>query len=140
MLQSDALDFSAEPVDTSVMSGRGVSALGRAVVASAGLVLAAILISACGSTHIRSGPTVVHLDGRVTGGYVRETSATGANFLVPTRVLAAQGATSFDVASPPADNSNHNPDRAGAHLCNRRADAARGEQVVHGSVDHWNDA
>jgi len=75
--------------------------------ASAGLAVAAILISACGgSTHVRSQPTLVHLDGRVTGDYVRETSATGAGFLVPTGVLAAQGGTSFDIASPPPDNSN----------------------------------
>jgi hypothetical protein len=94
-------------VDTSAMSGRGVSALVKAVAASAGVALAAILISACGgSAQIRSKPTVVHLDGRVTGDYVRETSATGAGFLVPTGVLAAQGATSFDIASPPPGNSN----------------------------------
>lgn len=48
----------------------------------------------------------MHLDGRVTGDYVRETSSTGADFLVPTGVLAAQGTTSFDLGSPPPDNSN----------------------------------
>lgn len=47
----------------------------------------------------------MHLDGRVTGDYVRETSATGVGFLVPTGVLAAQGATSFNVSTPPATNS-----------------------------------
>lgn len=100
------LDFGTAPVDTSVMGRRGFSALGRAVAASAGL-LAAILISACGgSTHVRSQPTLVHLDGRVTGDYVRETSAAGAGFLVPTGVLAAQGGTSFDIASPPPEDSN----------------------------------
>jgi hypothetical protein len=101
------LDFSTAPVDTSAMSRRGFSGLGRAVTASAGLAVAAILISACGgSTHVRNQPTLVHLDGRVTGDYVRETSAAGAGFLVPTAVLAAQGGTSFDIASPPPNNSN----------------------------------
>lgn len=105
--QRAELDFSTAPVDTSAMSRRGLSGLGRAVPASAALALAAILISACGgSTHIRSQPTLVHLDGRVTGDYVHETSAAGAGFLVLTGVLAAQGGTSFDIASPPPDNSN----------------------------------
>jgi len=49
---------------------------------------------------------LVHLDGQVTGDYVRETSATGIGFLVPTGVLAGQGATSFDIATPPPANSN----------------------------------
>ena len=89
------------------MGRRGFSGLGRAVAGSAGLALTAILISACGgSTRVRSQPTLVHLDGRVTGDYVRETSAAGGGFLVPTGVLAAQGGTSFDIASPPPDNSN----------------------------------
>jgi len=77
------------------------------VAALAGLVLAAILITACGgSARTQGEPTLVHLDGHVTGDYVRETAATGVGFLVPTGVLAAQGATSFDVATPPAINSN----------------------------------
>jgi hypothetical protein len=81
--------------------------LGRAVVAVAGLALGAILISACGgSSHVQRQSMVVHLDGHVTGDYVRETSATGVGFLVPTGVLAAQGGTSFDIATPPPDNSN----------------------------------
>jgi len=93
-------------VDTSAVSGRGGSVLGRVAGALAGLALAAFLIGACGgSSHVRSRRTLVYLDGRVTGDYVRETSASGANFLVPTGVLAAQKATSFDIASPPAANS-----------------------------------
>ena len=72
----------------------------------ASLTVAGILISGCGgSTHARSEPTVVHVDGRVTGDYVREISATGRNFLVPTGVLAAQGAASFDISAPRAENS-----------------------------------
>ncbi len=74
---------------------------------AAGLAATALLVSACGgSTHTHRAPTVVHLDGRVTGDYVRETSASGAGFLVPTGVLAAQGTTSFDVSSPPPANSS----------------------------------
>jgi hypothetical protein len=46
----------------------------------------------------------VHLDGRVAGDYVRETSATGVSFLVPTGALETQGSTSFDIASPPPRN------------------------------------
>ncbi len=66
---------------------------------------AAVLVSACGSAAIRRpSPMVVHLDGKVTGDYVRETSATGAGFLVPTGVLVGQGAQTFDVAAPPPDN------------------------------------
>jgi hypothetical protein len=77
------------------------------VAALAALALVAVRITACGgSTRTRSQPTLVHLDGQLTGDYVRETAATGADFLVPTGVLAGQGATSFDIASPAADNSN----------------------------------
>jgi hypothetical protein len=77
------------------------------VAASTGAVVVAILISACGgSGHIANRRTVVHLDGHVTGDYVRETSATGTAFLVPVGELAAQGTRSFDVSSPPPDNSN----------------------------------
>lgn len=65
-----------------------------------------IVVSACGATQARKQTTVVHLDGHVTGDYVRETSATGADFLVPTGVLAVQGAASFDISSPPPTNSN----------------------------------
>lgn len=79
----------------------------RAVAALAALALVTVLLSACGgTTRTQSRPMLVHLDGHVTGDYVRETSATGAGFLVPTAVLAAQGATSFAIASPPPDNSN----------------------------------
>jgi hypothetical protein len=79
----------------------------RALVALAASALVAVLITACGgTTRTQSRPKLVHLDGQVTGDYVRETSATGAGFLVPTGVLAAQAATSFAVASPPPDNSN----------------------------------
>ncbi len=49
---------------------------------------------------------VVHLDGKVTGDYVRETSAAGTGFLVPTGVLAGQGAQTFDIASPPQGSPN----------------------------------
>jgi hypothetical protein len=77
------------------------------VAVSASAAAVAILISACGgSTHVRHQPTLVHLDGHVTGDYVRETSATGAGFLVPTGVLVGQGSTSFDISSPPPTNSN----------------------------------
>ncbi len=48
----------------------------------------------------------MHLDGRVTGDYMRETSAIGTSFLVPVDELAAQGTGSFDISSPPPDNSN----------------------------------
>lgn len=73
----------------------------------AGLAAVTVVVSACGgSLHPRREATVVHLDGRVTGDYVRETSASGADFLVPTGVLAQQGATSFDISSPHAANSN----------------------------------
>jgi len=49
---------------------------------------------------------LVHRNGHVTGDYVRETSATGVGFLVPTGVLATQRATRFDVATPPPTDSN----------------------------------
>lgn len=86
------------------MSARGVL---RAVAAVAAFALAAVLIGACGgTTRTRSQPMVVHLDGRVTGDYLRETSATGTDFLVPSGVLAGQGTTSFDIAAPPPDDSD----------------------------------
>jgi hypothetical protein len=74
----------------------------------ASLVAVALLVSACGNTAIRrSRPLVVHLDGKVTGDYVRETSATGVGFLVPTAVLADQGAQTFEIAAPlPQGNPN----------------------------------
>jgi hypothetical protein len=71
----------------------------------AGLIAAAAFLSACGaSTHTRGRRMVVHLDGHVTGDYVRETSASGVSFLVPTGALETQGSTSFDIASPPPSN------------------------------------
>jgi len=68
----------------------------------------AILIAACGgsASHPRGRPEAVHPDGRATGDYVRETSATRVGFLVPAGGLAAQGATSFDISRPPPTNSN----------------------------------
>lgn len=78
----------------------------RVAAAALGFAFAAILIAACGgSSHIRNRPMLVHLDGHVTGDYVRETSATDVNFLVPTGVLAAQGATRFDIAAPPPEDN-----------------------------------
>ena len=66
-----------------------------------------VVLSACGgSTRIRSRPTVVHLDGRVTGDYVREISAAGVGFLVPTGVLATLRGTTVDIASPPPADSS----------------------------------
>lgn len=79
----------------------------RSLAATAGLAAVTSLVSACGgSIHDRGQATVVHLDGRVTGDYVRETSATGTGFLVPTGVLAAQGSRSFDISAPPVSNSS----------------------------------
>jgi hypothetical protein len=78
----------------------------KAAAAVAAFALVAVLSACGGTTRTESRPMLVHLDGHVTGDYVRETSATGAGFLVPTAVLAAQGATSFAIASPPPDNSN----------------------------------
>lgn len=70
-------------------------------------MLAAWLVSACGGTaHSPSKSITVHLDGHVVGDYVRETSATGTSFLVPTGVLTAQRARDFDIATPPPANPN----------------------------------
>jgi hypothetical protein len=87
------------------VNGRGVSELLKAIFGLAGLTVGALLISACGTKiHVRDSRMVVHLDGHVTGDYVRETSATGLSFLVPTGALEAQGSTTFDIASPPPSN------------------------------------
>jgi hypothetical protein len=88
------------------MSGRGFSALRKSAAALVGLVVAGLLLNACGSasTNAPDRRTVVHLDGHLTGDYVRETSATGVSFLVPTGALDTQGSTSFDIASPPPRN------------------------------------
>lgn len=92
-------------VDTASMSGRRSSRLAGAAATAAAIALVAILTSGCGrTTHLSRRPTVVHLDGHVTGDYVRETSASGTGFLVPVGELAAQGTSSFDVSSPPADD------------------------------------
>lgn len=65
------------------------------------------LVSGCAAApHGRPPATVVHLDGKLIGDYVRETSATGADFLVPTAVLAIQGTSSFDISSPLPTNSS----------------------------------
>jgi hypothetical protein len=52
---------------------------------------------------------VVHQDGVQTGDYVMETAASGLQFLVPTDVLIAQGASVFDVAAPTVADSKLGP-------------------------------
>lgn len=74
-----------------------------AVAGCLSVVAAGWLVSGCGSQH--ASPMVVHLDGKVTGDYVREVSATGSGFLVPTWAMAGQGMQTFDIAAPPPGKS-----------------------------------
>jgi hypothetical protein len=84
-----------------------LSRFGSPTAAAVGLLFVAMSVGACGgAAHVRQRPIAVHLDGHATGDYVREISATGVGFLVPTSVLAEQKATSFDVVSPRVGNSS----------------------------------
>lgn len=56
-------------------------------------------IAGCGSSPRPSVPRTVHLNGKATGDYVSEVSASGMSFLVPAAALASQGSQTFDVVA-----------------------------------------
>ena len=61
----------------------------------------ALIAAGCGGSGTPARGAAIHLDGkRAQGDYVFETGASGARFLVPAPVLAAQGGQVFDVGAP----------------------------------------
>jgi hypothetical protein len=64
------------------------------------VLVVALIAAGCGGSRTPSRGAAIHLDGkRAQGDYVFETAASGARFLVPAPVLAAQGSQEFDVGA-----------------------------------------
>ena len=87
-----------------------------AVTIAVGVVLG-LVISGCGG-GTSNGPRAVHLNGRATGNYVSEVSASGTAFLLPAADVAQQSSQTFDVVDAananPATGTTLGPGAAGA--------------------------
>ncbi len=66
-------------------------------------VIGSLSLAGCGGASLQRANTAIHLDGKRTqADFVSETDAAGAQFLVPTAVLAAQAKRTFDVEASSA--------------------------------------